>query len=77
MPKEYKIKLARYEPGIPKILLVISLVLVKKELSLMSNVKRDKKKANANRRKINEKKYLKKTENLSLKLSGKNLMFIF
>ncbi len=70
-------KLAKYEPGVPKILLVIPLVLVKNELSLMLNVKRDKMKKNAIRRKNKVKKYLKKVENLSLKLSGKNLMFMF
>ena len=35
-------KLARYEPGEPKILLVIKFVLVKNDLSLILNVKRDK-----------------------------------
>ena len=69
-------KLARYDPGEPKILLVIKFVLVKNDLSLILNVKRDKTKK-AIRRKINANKYLKKVENLSLKLSGKNLMFMY
>ena len=70
-------KLAKYEPGEPKILLVIKFVLVKNDLSLILNVKRDKTKKKPIRRKINANKYLKKVENLSLKLSGKNLMFMY
>ena len=76
MPKVYKRKLDTYDPGIPIKFLIWLLLLVKKELSLMLKLNKDSAKIIEIKKKKMPYEYFKIFFNLSLKATGKNLLFI-
>ena len=69
-------KLAKYDPNVPNIFEVAPLLFVKKESSLILNVKIDKNIATDNRKKSEPLNQIINFTNFSLKTSGIKLLFI-